>query len=125
MCHDPPVRGKLAIAGAVVGLLAAVQAETPLGIGNGVVPDLVGLDECTAARKLEERGLRWRFGDRAPVGGRPAACVDGELLSVADPVLAQRPSEDARPGRRPVVLETACTREGPCSRLGRYEFGRP
>lgn len=125
MRHHRRVRKVLAIVVAVTACVAIVQAETPFGIGNGTVPGLVDLDECTATQKLEERGLRWRFGDRAPVGGRPAACIDGGLFSVADPVLAQKPAEGARPGAAPVVLETACTREGPCSRLGRYDFGVP
>ncbi len=102
-----------------------LMAETPFGLGNGTVPKLVGLDECTATRKLEERGLRWRFGDRATVGGRPAACDDGELFSVADPVLAQQLPEGARPGSRVIVLETSCTREQACRALGRYSHGMP
>src|SRR3712207_3656368 len=44
---------------------AVASAETPFGIGNGVVPDVVGRDsECDALTALEERGLRWlSFGD--------------------------------------------------------------
>ena len=112
----------VALVGAVVLL---VRAETPFGVGNGTVPDVVDVDECTAVERIEERGLRWRFGSRAPVGGQPAACVSGEPLSVADPVLAQRPRPGTDLGEGGlVVLETDCTRERACSRLGRYDYGR-
>lgn len=81
----------------VVLLLVVVRAETPFGIGNGTVRDLVGLDECTATDKLAARELRWRFG-RAPIGGRPAACIDtgGGVGSVADEIVGQRPAFGTR-----------------------------
>ncbi len=103
-----------------------VEAETPFGIGNGKVPDLVGLDECTAASRLGERDLRWRFGNRAPVGGQPAACASGGLFTTADEVLAQRPRAGTELEDGAVVrLETACTREPHCAALGGYAYGVP
>ena len=46
-----------------VGLVALWirGAETPFGIGNGRVPDVVGRDLCSATRALTERGLRWGY----------------------------------------------------------------
>jgi hypothetical protein len=112
----------------VVLILLVVRAETPFGIGNGRVPDLVGLDECTATDKLADRELRWRFGPHAPIGGRPAPCIDtgGGIGSVADEIVGQRPAPGTRlPASDVVVLETDCTRERRCSRLGRYNHGVP
>jgi hypothetical protein len=120
---------RVAVAAIVILLLLLmVRAETPFGIGNGTVPDLVGVDECTATDKLAARELRWRFGPRAPIGGRPAACIDtgGGIGSVADEIVGQRPDSGTRLTQAAVVvLETACTRERHCSRLGRYNYGVP
>lgn len=112
----------------VVLVLLVVRAETPFGFGNETVPDLVGLDECTAIDKLAARELRWRFGLDAPIGGRPASCIDagGGIGSVADEIVGQRPTLGTRlPEPDVVVLETDCTRERRCSRLGRYNHGVP
>lgn len=112
-------------AGAAAVALLLVTAETPLGIGNGTVPDLVGIDECTATERLAKRGLRWRFGDRSPVGGVSPRCDTGDpfwVSTVADPIVGQRPApgtkldEDAI-----VVLETACTQEPHCA-PGAYDL---
>ena len=103
-------------------------AETPFGIGNGTVPDLIGLGECTATEKVAARELRWRFGARAPIGGRPAAFIDagGGIGSVADEIVGQRPASGTPLSQSGVVvLETACTRVRHCSRLGRYDHGVP
>lgn len=113
----------LIVAAVSVVLLVAV-AETPFGIGDGTMPEVVGLGECAATERLRERGLRWRFGPRSPVGGRPASCVDPGLFSVSDEVLGQRPQAGKKLGESEVVvLETACTREPSCSRIGRYTYG--
>jgi hypothetical protein len=116
------------VAVVVVLILLVVRAETPFGFGNGTVPDLVGLDECTATDKLAARELRWRFGPHSPIGGRPASCIDtgGGIGSVADEIVGQRPTPGTRLSESDVVvLETDCTRERRCSRLGRYNHGVP
>jgi len=119
-------RRRAATAAAVVVLLIVARAETPFGIGNGTVPRVIGLDECSATNKLAARDLRWRFGPRAPIGGQPASCIDGGPFSVADDVIGQRPAPGTRLQESAVVtLETHCTRERLCSRLGRYDYGVP
>jgi hypothetical protein len=119
-------RAATAAAVVIVALLLVARAETPFGIGNGTVPRVVGLDECSATDKLAARDLRWRFGPRAPIGGRPASCIDGGPFSVADDVVGQRPAPGTRLQKSAVVtLETPCTRERRCSRLGRYAHGVP
>jgi len=56
---------------AAVLVLAVVRAETPLGIGDGVVPDLVGEDRCAGEQALAKRNLRWRYGRTGRVGRQP------------------------------------------------------
>ena len=119
---------RVAVVAIVVLILLVVRAETPFGFGNGTVPGLVGLDECTATDKLAARELRWRFGPHSPIGGRPASCIDtgGGIGSVADEIVGQRPTPGTRLSESDVVvLETDCTRERRCSRLGRYNHGVP
>lgn len=48
-------------------MLLVRAAETPFGIGNGQVPELVGRDLCSATTAVAERGLRWRI-----IGSREA-----------------------------------------------------
>ena len=54
-----PRAGLLAFA---LGLaaFAVAEAETPFGIGDGVVPDLRGDSLCVATQRLAARGPRWR-----------------------------------------------------------------
>ena len=95
------------------GLLALWirAAETPFGIGDGRVPDVVGRDLCSATHALTERGLRWRYGtstetlDEALDESRQASfdCSN-------DMVLRQSASPGSDLGEGGVVrLATLCT----------------
>jgi hypothetical protein len=57
----------LAAGFAAGGVVLVTAAETPFGIGDGVVPDLRGQNWCTATKRLERRGLRWRFDNRPAI----------------------------------------------------------
>lgn len=106
----------LVLAAAAAALLIA-GAETPFGIGNGKVPDLVGVDECTATKRLDKRGLRWRVGD-GPVGRVSSSCTSDEpffVSTVADRIEAQRPAPGTDLGEDGVVvLHTDCGSEPTC-----------
>ena len=65
----------LALIMALVLALLIKGAETPFGIGNGQVPELVGRDLCSATTAVAERGLRWRItgnGETRSDGLRPS-----------------------------------------------------
>lgn len=108
----------VALAGAAAWPVLA--AETPLGIGDGVVPDVRGRDDCEALRALEERGLRWRFGAAGPVHERVPAelqCsgdVAQEDEDHSNPIAEQEPSPGTKVGEGGVVrLRRRC--EPPCA----------
>ncbi|HWT93052.1 MAG TPA: PASTA domain-containing protein [Solirubrobacteraceae bacterium] len=111
-------RAAILVATAAVALVL-LAAREPLGIDQGNVPDLVGIDECTATERLKERGLRWRFGDRAPVGGVSSRCVADVpfyVSTVADPITGQRPAPGSELEEGAVVvLLTGCTQEPHCA----------
>jgi beta-lactam-binding protein with PASTA domain len=66
-----PRLGFLAVAIAASCSVVA-EAETPFGVGNGIVPELRGTDLCEARERLSKRELRWRFsGDRHIYSTRP------------------------------------------------------
>ena len=105
----------LAAAGVALCLVSAVlAAETPLGIGNGIVPDVRDRHVCDAYRVLEERGLRWRSSG-GPVRQRtpPGDCVEraDNALDEGDTVGEQDPPPGTDLGEGGVV------RLGPDCRL--------
>jgi hypothetical protein len=65
--ESPPLRAWIPMGVLVVLVVLGIAAltvraaETPFGIGNGQVPDVVDRGICPATRALTERGLRWGF----------------------------------------------------------------
>ncbi len=106
------------VAGAAVW--AVVGAETPFGLGDGVVPDVRGREGCEAHVALEERALRWahRHGPvhaRAPEGECVAVQDDG--FDTHNPIVEQRPAPGTDLGEGGIVrLRHAC--EAPSCGLG-------
>lgn len=124
LCLLLPRRARRALAMAAVPLAlaggagaAVVGAETPLGVGDGTVPSLVGRPTCEAEVALEERGLRWRYGGSTTVYAAAVPCPhsgDEDDLPAGDPVTTQRPAPGSRlPERGVVVVETACAQDVP------------
>jgi beta-lactam-binding protein with PASTA domain len=101
----------LALIGALVIALLVKGAETPVGIGNGQVPELIGRDLCSATTAVAERGLRWRI-----IGGREARS-DGLRPSrqdsfdcTSDRVVRQTPERGTRLDQGDVIaLVTVCS----------------
>jgi beta-lactam-binding protein with PASTA domain len=95
----------------MLGVGWVCAAETPFGIGDGKVPDLVGKDVCEASRAAADRGLRWRYGP----GGDVSAAVLRHDPSVSftcadDEVVRQSPGPGTDVGEGGVVtLITECT----------------
>jgi len=92
---------------AAVLVLGVVRAETPLGIGDGVVPNLVAKDRCSGEQALAKRNLRWRYGSTGRVGGEPCDHIaeddPSEGQSCADAIEWQRQPEGSDLGEGGVV----------------------
>jgi hypothetical protein len=113
------------LAAASIGVAVVRAAETPFGIGDGVVPDVVGLDDCEAYTLLEKRDLRWitfgRLEERAP-----GDCDDddgtfdtGSSSFDGVEIVAQRPAAGTDIGEDGVVrLIRRCEQERTCGRFG-------
>jgi hypothetical protein len=104
------------VAGAAVW--AVVDAETPFGIGDGVVPDVRGSEGCEAYVVLSERGLRWTHRDGMVRGRAPAdRCVDAQAddgFDTDNPIVGQHPAPGTDLGEGGVVrLRYGC--EPPCA----------
>jgi beta-lactam-binding protein with PASTA domain len=86
------------------------QSETPFGIGNGEVPNLVGRDRCDATHALARRGLRWRFPPSAEIQEK----AEGRSLGLSpdcsgDTLVRQSPGVGTDLGEGGVVvLITSC-----------------
>ena len=95
-------RAALALSVALAaGVAAFVQAETPFGLGDGIVPALVGREACEAERALAERGLTWRQGHSQAVSRRPGGRGCGQLR-----VDRQVPPAGTRqPRGKPVIVD--------------------
>ena len=87
------------------------HAETPFGIGNGKVPDLVGRNVCSATAALAKRELRWRVGTFRVVQTKAEHNVVGESFDCSDDkVLRQSPSPGTDVGTGGVVwFATQCS----------------
>ena len=106
----------LAFVMVMVGAAAALLAETPFGIGNGRVPDVIGLDACDATAAITERGLRWRWRNER---GSHANAIEYEPRASpsckVDPIDGQAPQPGTKLREGDVVaIETPCTRERNC-----------
>ena len=101
----PKLLAAAAVAGALV--VAGARAETPLGIGDGVVPDLVGEDRCASEQVLAKRDLRWRYGRTGRVGREPCDQIievdPSEGINCPDTIERQRPREGTDLGEGGVV----------------------
>ena len=100
----------LALIAGVVAALLIRGAETPFGIGNGRVPELVGRDLCSATTAVAERGLRWRIVDSRirDDGLRPSRNETPDCTS--DRVVRQSPAPATRLREGDVVtLVTVCS----------------
>ncbi len=103
---------------AAVGLVALAlwpvsAAETPLAIGNGVVPDLAGVDPCDATVALEERGLRWSI-EGGPVRSEAGDCEPADE-EWGNPVVEHSPAPGTDLADQGVVrLESRCAAAEGC-----------
>lgn len=104
------------VAGALAAL-AFATAETPFGIGNGVVPALTGRDVCSAEQSLERRALRWRYAGTDRVLSRAAEDdPESEPSCRDDAIEAQRPVPGTELGEQGVVtLTSRCSRSRSCA----------
>ena len=116
----PPLRDWIPL-GVLVGLvtlglvgLLIRGAETPFGIGNNRVPDVVGRDLCSATRAITERGLRWGYPILEPFEEAIEAGDDSPPCSF-DTVLSQsvKPGAELQEGAV-VRLATVCSEGAGC-----------
>ena len=108
-------RGLRVVAAAAVAGAAAwavLTAETPFGIGDGVVPDVRGRGFCGATTVLQERGLRWRSFAAVASRVHPRECAGAEE-DPANPVVEQQPAPGTDLGEGGIVrLRYACEPPG-------------
>jgi len=109
------VRFLLVAVTCVVAVLAAgCDRNGSSRAGQVVVPDLVGLPQPDAQKKLERLGLRWRFGgidrvfSKAPRPLPPNVHISPDPY--ADDVVSQKPDAGERVEPHAIVVfETECT----------------
>jgi len=104
----------VAITFAVAVFASGCNGDGASRAGQVVVPDLVGLAQPDAQKKLERLGLRWRFGGNDRVLSKAPPPLPPNMSISPDPydddVVSQKPDAGERVEPHAiVVIETECT----------------